>query len=170
MEKSPQRRPSADADTLADLVDLVHNVSRDIRSRGYGDAPVIRLTSSEGNIMRFIDRNPDISPSEVARVSGYQRSNLSAVLKSLEAKGLIERRPDQEDFRQTRLFPTALAGENLRRMRAVWSEMIDTALGGDTAGLVETLALLQRLEHGFIAQRMTPTRAAEPLDDFVGDR
>lgn len=137
---------------MADLVYHVITLSREFRSHGYGD-DLVTLSSAEGRIMRFIEENPGTSPSEVARVLGFQRSNASTVLSGMERKDLVERRPAPEDSRQVRLYPTVFSAENLVRLRAVWAQLVGDALGDDTDNLASTLAVLRRLEQGMMERR-----------------
>ncbi|MFP3713481.1 MarR family winged helix-turn-helix transcriptional regulator [Puerhibacterium sp. TATVAM-FAB25] len=143
----------ATAEAMADLVDLVVNVAREVRHHGARDAAVVRLTSAEGNVMRYVDRHPGASAGEVAEATGLQRSNLSTALRGLQASGLIERRADDADGRAVHVYPTPKAAENLRRLRREWAERVEAALGGETAHLEGAVALLRALEEGLVAAR-----------------
>jgi DNA-binding MarR family transcriptional regulator len=138
---------------MADLVDLVVNVAREVRHHGARDTAVVRLTSAEGNVMRYVDRHPGASAGEVAEATGLQRSNLSTALRGLEAGGLIERRADDADGRTVHVHPTPKAAENLRRLRHEWAQRVEAALGGETEHLEGAVALLRTLEEGLVAAR-----------------
>lgn len=141
------------ADAMADLVDLVVNVAREVRHHGARDAAVVRLTSAEGNVMRYVDRHPGASPGVIAEATGLQRSNLSTALRGLEASGLVERRADDVDGRAVHVHPTPKAAENLRRLRREWAARVDAALGGEAEHLEGAVALLRALEEGLVAAR-----------------
>jgi DNA-binding MarR family transcriptional regulator len=143
----------ATAEVMADLVDLVVNVAREVRHHGARDAAVVRLTSAEGNVMRYVDRHPGASAGEVAEATGLQRSNLSTALRGLQASGLVERRADDADGRTVHVYPTPKAAENLRRLRREWAERVEAALGGKSEHLEEAVALLRTLEEGLVAAR-----------------
>ena len=81
--------------------------------------------------MRHIDHHPGVTPSEVARATGLQRSNLSTALRALERRGFVERRADPHDARGVNLFPTDLAADNLKRLRRQWADQMKSALGGE---------------------------------------
>ena len=146
-------------DRWADLADEILNIAREIHMHGYTDSRAIALSGSESNVMRFIDRNPGSAAGDVAQGTGLQRSNLSPALRSLEAKGLIERRHGEGDQRTVLLFPTDLAAQNLRLIRAEWSRIFRRAAGDAAAGAADdgTVAsafeLLLLLEKGLVANR-----------------
>jgi len=79
------------------------------------------LPASELELMRLLVRRPGGTVSEVARELGLQTSNASATVRTLVARGLLERHPDSNDGRMTRLFPTDLAQEIRRRREAAWA-------------------------------------------------
>src|SRR5262245_8652116 len=83
----------------AELADLVLIIAREIQFRGYSDERAVPLTASEGMVMRYLQANPVAPPNQVAASVGLQRSNLSTLLRGLEAKGLVERHTSPEDRR-----------------------------------------------------------------------
>lgn len=140
-----------DAD-LADLAEAIIGVGRELRLRPYAD--VVELTPSEAHVMRHIDHHPGVTPSDLARATGLQRSNMSTALRTLERRGFVERRADPHDARGVNLFPTDRAAENLKRLRRQWSEQIEQALGGDRRGAAAAKALLERVEAALMADRL----------------
>lgn len=147
---------------LADLADLVLNVAREIRLQVDESAGVIPLTPSEGNVMRYIDRNPGASANGVADATGLRRSNLSGALRGLEAKGLVRRERHPNDRREVRIFPTDSAGANILRLREIWADRLGAALDqNDVTEISGTVALLARLESNLSKSR---NRAAEHDD------
>jgi DNA-binding MarR family transcriptional regulator len=145
-----QRRASAEQ--WADLADLVLEIAREIQFRGYSSPEAVSLTQSEGTVMRYLFPHSGALPSEVASATGLQRSNLSATLRGLEEKGLIERVPDPEDGRWVRIHPTPRAIRNYALVRQEWASALAAAAGSDAAvdTLVEPLA---KLHAGLVRQR-----------------
>lgn len=140
---------SRHTEQLADLADLILAVSRAIKARTAADPSVLDLSATEVTVLRFIDHHPDTGPSAVAAGTGMQRSNLSRALRDLEGKGLIRRTDDPADNRQSLLRSTELAAENLARIRAIWSAILDGALdGGGEHDIDATVRLLGALERG----------------------
>jgi DNA-binding MarR family transcriptional regulator len=139
-------------DDLADLADIIMNVGQEIKMLSAGENS-IQLTITESNVMRFVDRHPGTSPSALAAGTGLQRSNMSAALRGLEEKGLIERAHRGEDGRTITVAPTELAAQNLAGLRKRWTSGIVSAVGSDADGLTESLDFLRRLEAGLIRSR-----------------
>lgn len=132
---------------LADLADLVLAVARVITTHAHLDPETVDLTATEINVMRYIDHHQGTSPTAVAAATGLQRSNVSRVLRDLEAMGMVERTADGSDGRQARLRSTARAAANLRRLRANWSRLLGAA-DVDRRNLDAALAVLAELEAG----------------------
>lgn len=123
-------------------------VAREIDPKGPQAPDIVTLTGTEALVMRWVHHNPGASPSAVAKATALQRSNCSVALRSLVAKGLIERHTASDDARVTRLHATALAEESVQRLHAYWADRLRKALGGDEAGVQAAAALLARIEGG----------------------
>lgn len=141
----------------ADLAEVILGIARELRLRI--DADPDHLTLSESHVMRYINHRPGVAPSDVARHTGLQRSNVSTALRALEKRGLLERRSDPADARAVRLFPTERATVDLARLRRQWSGQICAALGDATARVGDVLAVLDRLETALVADRLGPAAA-----------
>jgi DNA-binding MarR family transcriptional regulator len=137
-----------DDDALAELADLVLNVSRLIRARTPAGPEVVSLTETERQVMRVIDLFPGASPSQIADRTHLQRTNVSTALGGLEAKGMITR--TSTSGRGIAVVPTELAADNLRTLRAAWSRELASALGEDLASVRRCNKLLSRLERHFV--------------------
>lgn len=142
---------------LADLAFVLLGAARELQLHHAHDPEVVELTATEINVLRCIEEHPGTTPAVAAEATGLQRSNLSAALRALVRKGMVERRPDPVDRRSHRLHPTSAAAENLTRLRALWTEVLQQALREDLTGLEEAVALLDRLGTGLTEDR----RAAE---------
>ncbi|MEV6324095.1 MarR family transcriptional regulator [Nocardia sp. NPDC051787] len=147
-----RRVSKASADQWADFADLVFAISREIKFPAYVNPEAVSLTPSEGTVMRYLHRHPGTTPSRVAHASGLQRTNLSTVLRSLEGKGLVERRSSAADGREVEIYPTAQGTSNYALVRKLWSECVYAATG-DTADLDSTVALLRKVEAGLVQLR-----------------
>lgn len=144
-----QRAPNPharDDPRWADLADLVLRVAREIQVRGYTDVRAVSLSPSEGAVMRFLHDQPVASPGEIAEATGQQRTNLSAVLASLEKQGLVERRPSGDDRRRVEVARTARGAANYQLVREEWGAALKAA--GQTGGdrLSAALELLDAVE------------------------
>ena len=150
--------PPPDGDPRwADLADQVLILAREIQFLGYRDPQAVPLTQSEGMVMRYLHDHPGTPPSQLADATGLQRTNLSAVLRGLERKGLAERRASKDDLRRATIHPTEHGERNYALVRQEWAAVVSAAAGHATAGLDEALALLRT-----IATSLTASRPAEP--------
>lgn len=131
-------------DPLAELADLVLNVSRLIRARTPTGTDVVPMTETERTVMRVVDLYPSSSPSEIARRAGLQRTNVSTALRTLEEKHMITR--TVAGGRGVAVSATARAGENLRVLRSAWSRQLLEAVGDDTTSVRKCNEVLTWLE------------------------
>ena len=140
--------PAISDDALAEFADVVMRIAREIDPNGPHAPDIVPLTGTEALVMRWVHHNPGASPSAVAAATALQRSNCSVALRSLVAKGMIERQTAPDDARAVRLQPTALADESVRKLHAYWADRLRGALDGDSAGVEAAAALLARVEGG----------------------
>lgn len=152
-----------DADDLGTLADLLLDVARLIRMvEPLGEVPI--LTETEQMVMRVVDLAPGSTPSEIADRSVLQRPNVSAALRSLEAKGLIDR--TERTGRNVVVRPTKAAAIALERLRKALREvMIEATEEADTEELLSLIAPLRELELRLFALRR-PTRTQMNRSDL----
>jgi DNA-binding MarR family transcriptional regulator len=133
---------------LFELADLILAISRHIHASKESAAG--SGTSMEGAVMRFVDRHPGTTAGAAAEATQLISSNFSRTVRGLEEKGLVRRAVDQHDGRLVRLYPTDLAHENLQRLRAAWSRLLDGTV--DDPGEIEgASATLRRIEARLVA-------------------
>lgn len=152
---------SAGDQRWADLADLVLIIGREIQFRGYTDERAVRLSPSEGMVMRYLQHDPAAPPSRIAAATGIQRTNLSTTLRGLEHKGLIERRASAGDGRGVTVHPTERGKTNYAVVRREWGAAVSAAADHDTGNLDQALALLAAVERGLTAARPPATSNME---------
>ncbi|MFI7635485.1 MarR family winged helix-turn-helix transcriptional regulator [Nonomuraea sp. NPDC049400] len=145
----------------AELADLALIIAREIQFRGYVDERAVQLSPSEGMVMRHLQSDPAAPPSRIAAATGLQRTNLSTVLRGLEAKGLIERRICPDDRRGVTVHLTERGRTNYAVVRREWAAAVSAAAGHDTRNLEAALTLLKTVEAGLVAARPN-TPASKP--------
>jgi DNA-binding MarR family transcriptional regulator len=156
----PRRREHRESSTdaqWAEFADHVLEIAREIQFRGYVSREAVSLSPSEGTVMRYLFPHPGALASEVAFATGLQRSNLSAVLRGLEEKGLIERVTDPADGRWVRVHPTPRAVRNYALVQSEWASAVEEAAEGDPAVEV-TLPLLAKVRAGLVRLRQADSR------------
>ena len=82
--------------------------------------------------MRLLGRRPGTNVNTVARELGLQPSNVSASIRSLVDRGLVERRSIPSDGRQVLLFLTAVARASRDRRERLWGEELASSWGSWT--------------------------------------
>lgn len=135
---------SGDEQDLAELADLVMNVSKLIRARTSTATATIQLNETEGRVMRLVDLFPGCTPGDIAARARLQRTNVSTALSSLESKGMVTRTANGD--RTVAVLPTQLAVDNLNVLKAAWAEQLAIVLKDDLASVRQCNRLLERLE------------------------
>jgi DNA-binding MarR family transcriptional regulator len=153
-------------DRWADLADLILTISREIQVRGYTDPAALSLTTSEAAVMRHLQQEPSTGMTDLINATGLLRTNLSTVLKSLDEKGLIERRVRAENRREITVHRTLRGRRNYEVVRREWSNLISRAapldeVGIDDAGIAQALELLSSIRDGLIAERTSKPFGAD---------
>lgn len=147
--------PAAGAESSADaaareLAVVLHDVAwllpRTIGLRAAREDP---LPVSELEVMRLLVRRPGLSVNDVARELGMQPSNASTAIRSLIARGTLQRRRDSDDGRVVRLEPTPDAYVARDRREHAWGEALGDVLARfappDRQRLLEAAPLLRLL-------------------------
>src|SRR5262245_42112806 len=95
----------------------LHKTSKGMKSR-------VGVTGPQRLAIRLIARFPGIPPGELAELLYVHPSTLTGVLKRLERRGLVKRRPDPRDGRRVFLGVT----ENGRRVGAASAGTVEAAV------------------------------------------
>jgi DNA-binding MarR family transcriptional regulator len=151
------QRPRAEAPGVdprwADLADAALVIAREIQLRGYTDKRAQSLSTPEGMVMRYLHHDGDATPSRIATATGVQRTNLSAVLRSLEQKGLLERRASPTDGRGVSVRLTEDGVQHYNLVRSEWAAGVAAAAGYDARHLDQTLTVLTAVRDGLVRDR-----------------
>jgi DNA-binding MarR family transcriptional regulator len=115
------------------------------QTRTYGE-----LTLPESSALTRLDRGGPATASALAKLEQISPQSMGATLGALDAKGLIERRPDPGDGRRAVLSVTDAGSRLLRDKRNARTERLAKALSaGFTPAEIQLLAaaspLLERL-------------------------
>ena len=108
------------------------------------------LTLPESSALTRLDRNGPATATALARIEQISPQSMGATLGVLEARGLVERRPDPQDGRRVVLSVTEAGRKVLRNKRNARTEQLAKALsaGFTPAELTQLMAaapLLERL-------------------------
>jgi DNA-binding MarR family transcriptional regulator len=127
----PADDPGTDpaADDLRVLAVALHDLSRAVRrAEGAHEGGLPPLPPTEFEVMRYVDAHPGASVGGVAAGLRLRQSNVSAAVRGLVARGLVERAADADDRRVTRLHPTPHARERRQPVEAGWARTLGAAL------------------------------------------
>jgi DNA-binding MarR family transcriptional regulator len=92
-----------------DLLILLHDVARMLRTRFDQYARVRGLTRAQAIILARLSRQPGLSQNEMASICEVEPITVGRLIDRLEARGLVERRADPSDrrIRRLHLLPAA---------------------------------------------------------------
>jgi DNA-binding MarR family transcriptional regulator len=114
------------------------------RARDQFTVEVVRAQLSHAQARFLLELNEPLSQRHLARRLQYDPSNITALADALEARQLVERRPDASD-RRFRLVVLTEAGERLRSALAARLAQPDPAIlrlsAGDQAELLRLLRI-----------------------------
>ncbi len=96
---------------------LIWGVSHSLQARSKKMEAESGITGPQRLVVRIVGRRPGLSAGELADVLQLHPSTLTGVLRRLEHRGAIERRPGARDRRQARLRLTP-AGRAIDRRHA----------------------------------------------------
>ncbi|WP_454049343.1 MarR family winged helix-turn-helix transcriptional regulator [Cellulomonas sp. Marseille-Q8402] len=152
-------------DDLRRLAVALHDLSRAVRqAQSTQDGPP-RLPPTEFEVMRYVAAQPGTSVGGAAAALDLRQSNVSAAVRGLVARGLVERTADPSDARVARLRPTELAERYKDPVEAGWARTLAAAL----AHLAPADAEAVRRAAGPLARLAGHTRAPAAAPGTGGD-
>jgi DNA-binding MarR family transcriptional regulator len=102
----------------SDLLFLLHDVARLLRHEADRRASAQGMTRAQWVILFWLDRQPGLSQKELSEIIEVEPITVARLIDRLEARGMVERRPDPKDRRIWRLHllpPSASVLCDLRR-------------------------------------------------------
>jgi MarR family transcriptional regulator, transcriptional regulator for hemolysin len=135
-------------DFQRDLLFLLHDVARLLRVDADKRARQHDMTRAQWGIMIWLDRQPGISQKELSELLEVEPITVARLIDRLEARGMVERRPDPRDRRIWRLHlrPDArpvLA--DIASQRTDIARLVTTGLDEDTIDTVIEALLRMKL-------------------------
>lgn len=113
-------------------------------------------------ILTILSDNPGLTPTELSRLCGRDRSTLTSTLKGLSARGFIARRHTPEDQRSYSVRLTAAGEAMLKKLRVIakaHDARLDAIVGKDKPLLI---ALLRRVAEGLGLPEIKSRRKPRP--------
>jgi len=148
-----------------DLLIVLNDVARLTRTRFDQSARAYGMTRAQWIILARLDRQPGISQNELATICEVEPITVARLIDRLEARGMVERRPDPSDRRVRRLHlmpaATPILVEISKHKNAIFSDLTD---GIDKATLATMLEGLLQMK-----TKLTAEPATEPALAVAGE-
>jgi len=136
--------------TLVELVNEVFRLFRTLKSMSIHETPADQPGLAHAGILGLLSRLGECRATEAAAELGVGPSVLSRQLADLDAKGLVERRPDPEDGRATLLRVSDAGSDQLKAIMLRRAERMRERLQGwSEEEARETLAAVAHLVEAF---------------------
>lgn len=148
------RKAERSLEPIIELVDDLLCVARRVNAWKYTMPGYVPLPHIEALLLRHIHRYPNASPGQLAAQLNLRPSNTSVALRGLESKDLIERHPDPDDRRCTRLTHTDRAEKAMQKVHDEWKELFEP-LGISNADMETTIRVLRKLNSAVARRRMS---------------
>lgn len=148
-----------------DLLFLLHDVARLLRVDADKRARVHDMTRAQWGILVWLERQPGISQKELAELLDVEPITVARLIDRLQARGMVERRPDPKDRRIWRLHLREAAYPMLReihRQRAEISRMVTQGIDRHT--LEATTEALLRMKATLVQEVHGARRHPDPTD------
>jgi DNA-binding MarR family transcriptional regulator len=128
-----------------DLLFLLHDVARLLRVDADKRARLHGMTRAQWAILIWLERQPGISQKELSEILEVEPITVARLIDRLEARGMVERRPDPRDRRIWRLHLLDPAHDVLHEMDDQRTDMTRMVTAGidDSAIEIMTDALLR---------------------------
>ena len=101
-----------------EALDLAWALAAELRTRWEAKAAGVGLTVGQAEILKNLSAHRPVSMRLLARLSGLDPSNLTAIADKLEARGLVERRASQQDRRAKELVITDAGQSTLDALKS----------------------------------------------------
>src|SRR3954453_20705807 len=108
-----------------DLLIVLHDVARLVRTRFDQRARARGMTRAQWVILARLRRQPGMSQNELAGICEVEPISIGRLVDRLEARGLVERRPDPADRRVNRLHLLPAAQPILEEITSYRDALLD---------------------------------------------
>ena len=138
-----------------DLLFLLHDVARLLRVNADKRARQHGMTRAQWAILIWLERQPGISQKELSEILEVEPISVARLIDRLEARGMVERRPDPRDRRIWRLHlldPARDVLQEIDRERADMTRIVTAGIDEEsietaTEALIRMKAILTQDNH-----------------------
>lgn len=107
----------ADLGEVLDFMRLLWAIDHGLQSTSKRMEASLGVTGPQRLVIRIVGRSPGISAGEVAEIMHVHPSTLTGILKRLEQRGYVTRKPDPQDARRA-LFALTPKGKEIDGIRS----------------------------------------------------
>jgi MarR family transcriptional regulator, transcriptional regulator for hemolysin len=144
---------------------LLHDVARLLRVEADKRARQHAMTRAQWGILIWLKRQPGISQKELAEFLEVEPITVARLIDRLEARGMVERRPDPRDRRIWRLHLMPPAWPMLDEIFELRTELARVLTNGVGADALDTMTeALLRMKTNLTQEALAGRRAAESAD------
>jgi DNA-binding MarR family transcriptional regulator len=118
----PPRLPHATRENLGYLLAKASQRWNELLDEGFAEEGFPEVKASYGSVLIPLFEEDGLRIGEIARRSRLSKQTMTTMVRLCERDGLVERRPDPEDGRATRVFLTA----NARRFQPAAERVLGT--------------------------------------------
>lgn len=148
-----------------DLLFLLHDTARLLRHEADRRAGVRGMTRAQWVTLFWLERQPGLSQKELAELLEVEPITAARLIDRLQARGMVERRPDSHDRRIWRLHLCPPAEPVLAEMHGEGADILRMATRGlDEAALAKLREGLSHMKATLLCEcRKRPQDKAPPL-------
>jgi DNA-binding MarR family transcriptional regulator len=148
-----------------DLLFLLHDVARLMRVEADKRARAHDMTRAQWGILIWLERQPGISQKELSELLEVEPITVARLVDRLEARGMVERRPDPKDRRIWRLHLRSAAYPLLHEIHRHRAEIIDRLTQGIDGDELETVVeALLRMKATLVHETHGTRRSLDETD------
>jgi MarR family transcriptional regulator, transcriptional regulator for hemolysin len=145
-----------------DLLFLLHDVARLLRVDADKRARLHGMTRAQWALLIRLDRQPGISQKELSEILEVEPITVARLIDRLQARGMVERRPDPRDRRIWRLHLLGPARDVLQAIDDQRAEMTRMVTAGIDESSIEIMTeALVRMKATLIQEAHAPRRSTE---------
>lgn len=141
---------TVDASDAIRLGFLIHDVARLQRAAQDRLLKPLGLTRSQWGVLIFLSRRDGMTQTALAADLDLTKPAIGGLLERMEAAGVIQRRPDEENARMRRVYLTRmghrLLGEIHRLIDPVATKPVDGCSAAEVATTTRVLRMMRRQE------------------------
>lgn len=148
-----------------DLLFLLHDVARLLRVDADKRARLHGMTRAQWAILIWLERQPGISQKELSELLEVEPITVARLIDRLEARGMVERRPDPRDRRIWRLHLLRPARDVLHEIDEQRADMTRIVTAGISEQSIESMTeALMRMKATLTQESHASRRGTEQAD------